>query len=198
MSVYSILLEIQAELKAPKSQLNKFGGYQYRSCEDILEAAKPLLKKNGCSITLSDEVIQIGSRFYIKSFARLRDVEGAIIETCAFAREPEIQKGMSESQITGATSSYARKYALNGLLAIDDTRDIDSGRGKAPVETMPSVEEMKEIKTLLEEIIALPNKEKAIELKNRIKELVDSGKLTPSQTKILREAFKNKNEELEK
>ena len=122
----SKLLAIQTELKSLKNQLNKFGGYNYRSCEDILEAVKPLLLKHDCHVTISDEIIEVGGRIYVKAIATFRDnkIDTHIITT-AFAREAEIQKGMSEPQITGSASSYARKYALNGLFLIDDTKDAD-------------------------------------------------------------------------
>jgi len=121
------LIKIQAELKAPKNQYNGFGKYKYRSCEDILEAVKPLLTKNKVSLIVKDEIVIVGERYYVKATAELYDEDSNLIATnSAYAREPENKKGMDESQITGATSSYARKYALNGLLAIDDTKDADS------------------------------------------------------------------------
>lgn len=118
------LIEIQAELKAPKSQYNKFGGYNYRNCEDILEAVKPLCAKHEIVPLLSDEIVMIGDRFYIKATAKVTDGKDEIATT-AFARESKDKKGMDESQITGSSSSYARKYALNGLFCIDDTNDAD-------------------------------------------------------------------------
>lgn len=118
------LIEIQAELKAPKSQYNKFGGYNYRSCEDILEAVKPLCAKHEIVPLLSDEIAMIGDRFYIKATAKVTDGKDEI-STTAYARESKDKKGMDESQITGSASSYARKYALNGLFCIDDTKDAD-------------------------------------------------------------------------
>lgn len=117
------LAKIQKDLKAPKNQRNSFGGYNYRSCEDILEAVKPLLE--GLILTLNDEIIQVGTRVYVKATATITDGENSI-STSANAREPESKKGMDESQITGAASSYARKYALNGLFDIDDTKDADA------------------------------------------------------------------------
>ena len=119
------LIKIQTELKAPKNQKNNFGGYNYRSCEDIFEAVKPLLKENGLTLRLTDELVNIGERYYIKATAILSDGTDTI-ENIAYAREEETKKGMDESQITGASSSYARKYALNGLFAIDDTKDADT------------------------------------------------------------------------
>lgn len=125
MSIYSKLLNIQSELKAPKSQHNNFGNYNYRSCEDILEAVKPLCLKESVTLTLSDEIVLIGERYYIKATARLTDDKESV-EVTAYAREEETKKGMDGSQITGASSSYARKYALNGLFNIDDTKDSDT------------------------------------------------------------------------
>ena len=127
MSINEKLLNIQQALKAPKNQRNNFGGYNYRSCEDILEAVKPLLKENACVLTIYDELVNIGERYYIKATARLIDVESAgYIENTAYAREADAKKGMDESQVTGACSSYARKYALNGLFCIDDVKDADA------------------------------------------------------------------------
>ena len=118
------LIEIQSELKAPKNQRNTFGNYNYRSAEDILEAVKPILKKHGCHLTISDEMIHLGERYYVKATVTLsKDADS--ISTTAYAREEESKKGQDASQITGATSSYARKYALNGLFCIDDTKDAD-------------------------------------------------------------------------
>ena len=125
----NILQSIQSELKAPKGQTNKFGGYKYRSAEDILEAVKPLLKKYTCDLTISDEVVEVEGRVYVKATATLcTDATEACIlaEVSAFAREAEVKKGMDEAQITGATSSYARKYASNGVFAIDETKDPDA------------------------------------------------------------------------
>ena len=119
------LIAIQQELKAPKSQYNSFGKYKYRSCEDILESAKPILAKNGCSLTLTDDVIFVGERYYIKATATLSNGKDNVTVS-ALAREAEDKKGMDESQITGTASSYARKYALNGLFCIDDTKDADA------------------------------------------------------------------------
>ena len=119
------LMEIQSELKAPKGQFNSFGKYAYRNCEDILESVKPLLKKHGCCLFISDEIVEMGGRFYVKATATF--IDGDIhTKATAFAREAADKKGMDEAQITGAASSYARKYALNGLFLIDDTKDADS------------------------------------------------------------------------
>ncbi len=120
-----ILTKIQTELKAPKNQHNSFGKYNYRSCEDILEALKPHLKSMALSLIISDEVVYIGNRYYVKATATLK-TDTKEISATAYAREPEDRKGMDQAQLTGATSSYARKYALNGLFCIDDTKDADS------------------------------------------------------------------------
>jgi hypothetical protein len=127
------LIAIQSELKAPKNQWNDFGKYNYRSAEDILEAVKPLLKEYKCHLTISDEMVVLGDRYYVKATATLAK-EGESISTTAYAREEESKKGMDSSQITGSTSSYARKYALNGLFCIDDTKDPDytNTHGKEP------------------------------------------------------------------
>ena len=118
---------IQSSLKAPKGQTNKFGGYKYRSCEDILTAVKPLLAEWGCSLTISDSIVEVSGRIYVKAVASLLDNDTDIGILCAgFARETETKKGMDDAQITGSASSYARKYALNGLFAIDDTKDPDA------------------------------------------------------------------------
>jgi len=120
------LVKIQQELKAPKNQVNSFGKYKYRSAEDIIEAAKPICHKYDCSFTISDEVVLIGDRIYVKATATLHKNDGDYIATTGYAREEEVKKGMDSAQITGAASSYARKYALNGLFAIDDTKDADA------------------------------------------------------------------------
>lgn len=121
------LFKIQQELKAPKNQKNNFGGYNYRSCEDILEAVKPLLKKQGLGLFIKDEIVNVGDRYYVKATALIYDDTGkCLADVSAYAREEESKKGMDASQLTGSTSSYARKYALNGLFAIDDTKDADA------------------------------------------------------------------------
>ena len=130
--MHNKLLKIQQTLKAPKAQFNSFGKYKYRSCEDIIEAVKPLVHAEGLVLTLSDEVVEVGGRCYVKATAKLSaqmvdsDVAHCCIETTAYAREEETKKGMDGAQITGSASSYARKYALNGLFAIDDTKDADA------------------------------------------------------------------------
>lgn len=133
MGIYSQLAKVQQALKAPKNQRNNFGNYNYRSCEDILEAVKPLLIANDLALTISDEMVEVGGRIYVKATAILYATDGnptgayiQSITVSAFAREEETKKGMDSAQITGSASSYARKYALNGLFCIDDTKDPDS------------------------------------------------------------------------
>ena len=126
MSISKKLMVIQGALKAPKSQYNGFGKYNYRNCEDILEAVKPLCYDGGVVLTITDTVELIGNRFYIKATAKVACIDtGETMEVSAYAREEENKKGMDSAQVTGATSSYARKYALNGLFCIDDTKDAD-------------------------------------------------------------------------
>ena len=128
MNVYEKLAAVQKNLKAPKNQFNSFGKYSYRSCEDILEAAKPLCIENGLLLTISDDVIEVGGRVYVRAIATVHNIEDPkeIAQTLAFAREAEDKKGIDSAQLTGATSSYARKYALGGLFALDDTKDADA------------------------------------------------------------------------
>lgn len=129
------LVKIQTELKANKDLFNSFGGYGYRSAESILEAVKPLLKETGCTITISDDIVMVGDRIYVKATATIKNGAGDTENAVSFAREALTKKGMDDSQVTGAASSYARKYALCGLLAIDDRRDADAvGKGPNPIE----------------------------------------------------------------
>lgn len=175
MTIYEKLSAIQSELKAPKSQYNSFGKYNYRNCEDILEAVKPLCAKYKAVSVMGDEVIQIGERYYIKSTARLIDLESdGVVENTAYAREEAEKKGMDGSQVTGASSSYARKYALNGLFAIDDTKDSDTTNNgqKAPREAtsaakkaqaVAKVEEFKRLtKSELVQVYGVSNAEATI------------------------------------
>lgn len=143
MSIYEKLAAVQSALKAPKSQYNAFGKYNYRNCEDIIEAAKPLLKANGLLLVISDELEHIGDRFYVKAIATVIDVtDGTAFDVTAYAREEAEKKGMDGSQVTGASSSYARKYALNGMFAIDDTKDSDTtNTGDHKEQKMESVED---------------------------------------------------------
>ena len=143
MSVYEKLMKVQSELKAPKNKKNTFGNYKYRSCEDILEAVKPLLKSNQATVVISDEVEQTGDRYYIKATASFIDTEsGESIQNSALARESADKKGQDASQITGTASSYARKYALNGLFLIDDTKDADTD--EAHIEREARAEKVKD------------------------------------------------------
>lgn len=138
MNIYEKLLNIQNELKAPKNQRNNFGNYNYRSCEDILEAVKPLNEKYKAALTITDRIQLIGDRYYVEANALLYDIEKPEdkIIVQAYAREPQDKKGMDSSQVTGATSSYARKYALNGLYNIDDNKDADA----LPPDDKPKIE----------------------------------------------------------
>lgn len=140
------LIEIQQKLKAPKKQLNNYGKYKYRSCEDILEALKPLLYEYKCQLTLKDELIYVGARYYIKATATIMNGQGHEVSTTALAREEETKKGMDGSQITGTSSSYARKYALNGLFCIDDTKDSDcTGNAMQEVKDCDSIKSLQAI-----------------------------------------------------
>ena len=134
MSIYKKLQEIQGKLEVPKGQYNSFGDYYYRSCEDILKAVKPLCNKNGCVLILEDELVQVGERYYVKAIATLvdsSDNNNGSVKASAYAREALEKKKMDDTQITGSASSYARKYALNGLFCIDDVKDADHSNGKA-------------------------------------------------------------------
>lgn len=156
MNIYEKLAKIQSELKVPKSQRNTFGNYNYRSCEDILEAAKPLLNEQGLVLVIDDEVVNVGNRNYVKSTAKLIDTEDKEgMFTTAYAREDEVKKGMDGSQLTGSTSSYARKYALNGLFAIDDTKDSDAtnDHGKGQSQTTKDKPKQENQPTMDKEIV---------------------------------------------
>lgn len=164
MNIYEKLSNIQQELKAPKNQYNSFGGYKYRSCEDIFEAVKPLLKKYSCILRLYDELVSIGNRNYVKATAELTgllidrndNVIKEKIENTAYAREEESKKGMDGSQITGASSSYARKYALNGLFLIDDVKDSDTtNTGSNQEVKLASKKQTDYIKTLGIDLVAM-------------------------------------------
>jgi hypothetical protein len=149
MNIYEKLMAIQGRLRAPKNQYNDFGKYHYRSLEDITEAVKPLLSQVKATLTVSDEPVAIGDRVYLKSTATLTDAEDTAqtITNIAYARESATKKGMDESQITGATSSYARKYCLNGLFCIDDNKDADS---MPPATTTITPEQVRELSGLIE------------------------------------------------
>ena len=135
MSIAEKLMRIQTEIKAPKNLYNSFGKYKYRNAEGICEAVKPFLQKEKCNLTLNDEIVEVGGRVYVKATAILSDCEsGECIEAKAYARESFEKKGMDDSQITGTASSYARKYALNGLLLLDDTKDADTDEYKQQID----------------------------------------------------------------
>lgn len=162
MGILEKLNNIQQELKAPKGQYNSFGKYNYRSCEDILEAVKPLLKANKCVLTISDVLQQEGDRYYIKAIATLQDIETEETQiNIAYAREAEAKAGMDLSQITGTASSYARKYALNGLFLIDDTKDADTDEhakqtGQQPkTEKKASEKQIKLVNDLVKDVPAM-------------------------------------------
>ena len=151
MTIYKKLMNVQTELKAPKGNYNSFGKYAYRSAEDVLEAVKPLLKKEGLALTIKDEIVEIGGRFYVKSTATVIDIEsGDKEESIAYAREDETKKGMDLAQVTGSCSSYSRKYALNGLFAIDsseldpdrvNTHGKEEASQQAPKQSSPTITE---------------------------------------------------------
>jgi len=152
-SIYEKLSAIQIELKAPKNQYNKFGQYYYRSCEDILEAVKPLCNKNELTLTISDEIICIEGRYYVKATAILSDwSNGEMIQNVSYARESESKKGMDDSQVTGSTSTYARKYALNGLFNIDDTKDNDTSELKQEADTKTQKAKQESLQSSINEV----------------------------------------------
>ena len=169
MGIYEKLSKIQEELKAPKGQYNSFGKYKYRSCEDILEAVKPLLVKNKLSMQISDELMQIGDRYYVKASAILLDIEdNSTMTNTAYAREEEEKKGMDGSQITGTASSYARKYALNGLFLIDDTKDADTDEYQEQNNKVKKItkEQIKKLGELVDDIPAMLNYFKIDKIEN--------------------------------
>ena len=147
------LIKIQSELKAPKNQFNNFGKYKYRSAEDILEAVKPLLAKNNCIMTISDSIQEVAGRFYVQATATITNEDGASVSVQAYAREADSKSGMDASQITGACSSYARKYALNGLFLIDDTKDADTDEQHKQTTAKPKKAAKKEEKDEMKEAI---------------------------------------------
>lgn len=189
MNIYEKLLTVQTKLKAPKSQYNSFGKYNYRNAEDILEAVKPLCKEVGALVVLTDEIKCVGDRHYVEATAKFIDVTPLdnilrFIDVKASAREEESKKGMDGSQVTGASSSYARKYALNGLFAIDDTKDSDTtntgdnGNSKAKTEDKKPFEEIPK----QEEILTL---EKALEMEIKTKDGIKKlNELTDEQLTI--------------
>ena len=168
------ILNIQSELKAPKGQYNSFGKYKYRSCEDILEAVKPLLKENKLIMNITDELVYIGERYYIKATAVISDIEsGEQFINTAYAREEDTKKGMDGSQITGTASSYARKYALNGLFLIDDTKDADTDEYHEQNNKMITKAQIKQIGELVEDIPAMLNYYNIDKIENMTSDLAD-------------------------
>lgn len=171
MNIYEKLLKIQNELKAPKNQYNKFGNYKYRNAEDILEAVKPICLKYKAVINVCDSIKQVGDRYYVEANAIITNTENPdeYIGNIASAREEEVKKGMDSSQVTGATSSYARKYALNGLLCIDDTKDTDSEEFQAQKKrtTKTAENSVKEDNPILDEFMIQESQ------KQRIKDEID-------------------------
>ena len=183
MNCYEKLLNVQNKLKAPKSQFNKFGGYNYRNCEDILEAAKPICKEVNALVWLTDNIVMVGERYYVEATATFVDVEsGEKILAVAYAREEESKKGMDGSQVTGASSSYARKYALNGLFDIDDTKDSDTTNTHDKDDTSPNNNTPKQANqaTPRERLIARL-KEKGIDANEYAKEKGLSNQTTPEE-----------------
>lgn len=170
------LATIQSRLKAPKNQYNSFGKYKYRSCEDILEALKPLANEQGCTITIEDSPIMVGEWHYIQATATLSDGYNSK-SVKAYARESETKSGMDSSQITGTASSYARKYALNGLFAIDDTKDADTMDNRPKVEPNPEAKELAKVKAQLKQAKTADEIKNVLslylysELKEQVKEL---------------------------
>ena len=170
------LATIQSRLKAPKNQYNSFGKYKYRSCEDILEALKPLANEQGCTITIEDSPIMVGEWHYIQATATLSDGYNST-SVKAYARESEEKSGMDSSQITGTASSYARKYALNGLFAIDDTKDADTMDNRQKVEPNPEAKELAKVKAQLKQAKTADEIKNVLslylysELKEQVKEL---------------------------
>lgn len=177
LNIYEKLSNIQSELKAPKGQRNNFGNYNYRSCEDILEAVKPICKKYKTVTKLSDELKQIGERYYVEATATLYDLESdGKVEVTASAREEETKKGMDASQITGTASSYARKYALNGLFNIDDTKDADTDEYANQTHKNKSNEP-------LPSDFEQTNEIEMIQLQGKLKNLISTGKINVDELK---------------
>lgn len=194
MSIYEKLLKIQTSAHIPKSQRNTFGKYNYRSCEDILEGLKPFLLENNAVLYLTDDVVFVEGRFYVKATATLIDIENnERLQVNAFAREESEKKGMDSSQVTGATSSYARKYALNAMFAIDDTKDADTDesqverqeREKAKVN--PAISKMKEvIKSLTSELKQCGlTKEKLLEIIQKFSKVPNGNYMNENDLEIL-------------
>ena len=165
MGIYEKLMIVQQTLKAPKNQFNSFGKYHYRSCEDILEGLKPCLKEVKAAVTIDDEIIEMGGRVYVKATAHFHDAEtGEMVVNTAFAREPETKTGMDLAQLTGATSSYARKYALNGLFMIDDNKDADTDEAKKESDARAKKQDKAKTEEVEKKLID-ETKQKALEMR---------------------------------
>ena len=189
------LLSVQAQLKAPKNQKNSFWGYKYRSCEDIMEALKPLLAKEKLTLTMCDTIELIWDRFYVKATAELRDAEDnndIVIRTTAYAREAEDKKGMDVSQITWASSSYARKYCLNAMFLIDDTKDADTmdNTAKAPSTNIKTLDDAKNAISKCNSTIELAM------LAKDLAELKSSGALTSEQYEEVKASYNERTKQL--
>jgi len=187
--IHQALARIQKDLKAPKNQFNKFGNFSYRSCGDILEAVKPLL--NGLYLVISDEIVLIGDRHYIKAIAKLSDGKTTIANP-AFAREALTKKGMDDAQVTGSSSSYARKYALNGLFAIDDTKDTDDEKpttAKIKKEKLLSSTDTKAISGVIQDVVNAKDKESLNKIALMVKTGRNAGKYNDKQVNIIKEAY---------
>ena len=197
-SAFEELVRIQQELKAPKGQYNSFAKFNYRSCEDILEGVKPLL--NDCFLTLSDKIVMVGERYYVRATASLCKPHFEPIEVSACARESLDKKGMDEAQITGSASSYARKYALNGLFAIDDTKDADVivKKRKVNAEKLLTGKELKALTKVLQNIQNIKSVEELVKIGNKIKADTEAKKYNNNQVKVLRSAYDGKNKALTK
>jgi len=196
--IFTSLMKIQQNLKAPKGQYNEFAKFKYRSCEDILEAVKPLLDTS-LYLLISDEIVLIGERYYVKATVKLSNGKDEI-NVSAFARESLDKKGMDDAQITGATSSYARKYALNGMFAIDDTKDADTQKNepqKVQAKNIVSGAEMKAIGKLLETILNAKDIEALEKIGGGIKKLIEDKKITANQKKVLQESYASKLQKLQ-
>ena len=177
------LVFIQSTLKAPKNQRNNFGGYNYRSCEDIMEAVKPLLKEMNCTLVISDEIVQVADRIYVKATATLKTPSGEEYKNTAYAREALSKKGMDESQVTGAASSYARKYALNGLFCIDDTKDADALNVNKEYTQQPAQQQVSAtaLNKALAEIDRCKTRDELITLNNRYQDLWNDAKFVQAR-----------------
>lgn len=203
MSVHEKLMKVQSQLKAPKNQFNSFGKYNYRSCEDILEGLKPILAEVGAIVLLYDAIVQVGDRYYVQATAKFVDIEsGDSVQTTAFAREDADKKGMDLAQVTGSVSSYARKYALNGLFCIDDAKDSDATNQHGKEQPKPTVvkpntitpAQQKKIFAEASERGLTPETVKALVYKLYQGKIKSTSELTPAQMDELLKEFPEKKE----